>query len=137
MFNYNRLTFIFILLSLILIVTDSSLERQARKSLLSLVNIVVEESNTVGETAPSSFLDTLETSRIGLYNIFDKQEDNIGNRMDLSSGLVTFLLGIVYYLILILKFICNYVITFYPFVILLLYLFLTSPVFKKNEFENF
>ena len=51
MFNYKRLTFIFILISFLLVITDTTAEKQVRKSLLSLANIVVEESTDVGNTA--------------------------------------------------------------------------------------
>lgn len=134
MFNYKRLTFILLLVSFLLIITDSAMERQARRSLLSLANIVVEEGSSVTETAPSSFLDILETGRLGIYSFLDRQDDAIGTKADMSSGYLSVLLTIAYYIILVIKFICGYVITFYPFLILFLYLFLTSRIFKKDEF---
>ena len=134
MFNYKRLTFLLLLLCFILTITDSQLERQARRSLLSLVNIVVEEGSTVSETAPSSFLDSMETGRINLYNFFNKQDDVLGAKVDASKGILSVFFGIAYYAILLVKFLTAYVITFYPFVILMFYLFFTSPFFRKNEF---
>ncbi len=134
MFNYKRLTFILLLVSFLLIITDSAMERQARRSLLSLANIVVEEGSSVTETAPSSFLDILETGRLGIYSFLDRQDDAISTKADMSSGYLSVLLTIAYYIILVIKFICGYVITFYPFLILFLYLFLTSRIFKKDEF---
>lgn len=110
------------------------MERQARRSLLSLANIVVEEGSVVSETAPSSFLDILETGRLGIYSFLDRQDDVIDMKANSSSGTVSILLTIAYYIILAIKFICGYVITFYPFIILFLYLFLTSRIFKKDEF---
>jgi len=134
MFNYKRLTFLLLLLCFILTITDSQLERQARRSLLSLVNIVVEEGSTVSETAPSSFLDSMETGRINLYNFFNKQDDVLGAKVDASKGILSVFFGIAYYVILLVKFLTAYVITFYPFVILMFYLFFTSPFFRKDEF---
>jgi hypothetical protein len=134
MFNYKRLTFILIFLSFLLTITDSTAEKQARKSLLSLVNIIVDESSTVSETAPSSFLDSLETGRLNLYNYLDKQEDFIDAKSKSSKSPLSILFSIVYYIIIFLKFITNYVITFYPFIVFLLFMFFTSRFFKKDEF---
>ena len=134
MFNYKRLAFIFLFTTVLLIITDTQAEHQARRGLLSLVDIAVEESSQVSETAPSSFLDTLETGRINLYNFLNKENTQLGEKVDKSKGVIFVFLSIAYYIILLAKFICNYVITFYPFTILILYLFLTSSIFKKDDF---
>jgi hypothetical protein len=101
---------------------------------LSLVNIIVDESSTVSETAPSSFLDSLETGRINLYNYLDKEEDVINAKSETSKSPLSILFSIVYYIIVFLKFIANYVITFYPFIAFLIFMFFTSRFFKKDEF---
>lgn len=138
MFNYKRLTFVFIFISFLLTVTDSSLEKQARRALLSLVNIVVEEGSDVSSTAPSSFLDNMESGRLGLYNFLDKQGNTVNLKSMEKKGFVSGLLTVVYFLIQFLKFICNYVITFYPVLILIFYMFLTSRLFRRNDYyENY
>lgn len=138
MLNYKRLTFIFIFLSFLLTVTDTQMERQARKSLLSLMNIVVEEGSVVGETAPSSFLDSMEAGRISLYNFLDNQANTMEEKSKNNKGFLVFIFSILSYLFDSLKFICGYVITFYPFILVLLYFFFTSRFFKRdNYYDNY
>lgn len=133
MFDYKRFSFILLLLIVFLIATDTSLEKQARKSSLSFFNIVLDESSTVSETAPSSVLDTLETGRMSAYNYLNKQDDKMDLNSRTTSGVLSIAYLIAYYVILFLKFICNYVITFYPFIIFLLYAFLTSRIFRRED----
>lgn len=137
MLNYKRLTFIFIFTTIFLLATDTQSERQMRRGLLSFFNIVTEESTQVGQTAPSSFLDTLEDMRIGTYNFLSHQGQNINDKLEKSKGILSFGLSIGFYLVLFLKFIANYVITFYPFVVFLLYIFFTSRIFKKDDMNVF
>jgi predicted PurR-regulated permease PerM len=134
MFNYKRLTFIFLLLSMTLVVTDSSLERQARKALLSLGNVVVEEGSEVTGQAPGSILDTFEAGRLNLAKFFDTQADTMNEKAHKSKNFLGILFSILEYLFLGLKYLASYVITFYPFVIYLFYIFFTSRFFKKDEF---
>lgn len=134
MFNYKRLTFVFLFLTIFLLATDTSMEKQIRRSLLSFFDIVVEESGQVSGTAPSSFLDTLEEARIGSYNFLNKQNQALTEKISATSGPITLAFTIANYLILFFKFIANYVITFYPALIFLIYIFLTSRFFKKDEF---
>ncbi len=134
MFNYKRLTFIFLFLSLILLSTDSQIEKQSRKSLLSFFDIVVEEGSQVTDTAPSSFIDTVESSRIGIYNFLGREGTNLSNKAASNKGIVSILLTIASYITLAFKFITSYVITFYPFIIFILYMFFSSRFFKRDEF---
>lgn len=134
MFNYKRLTFIFIFLSIALIVSESDLEKQARKGILSFVNIVVVEGSDVSSTAPSSFLDSMELGRLNLSNYLSEQSKIVDKKSQEKSGFISILFNILYYIIIFLKFITNYVITFYPAIILTLYLFFTSRIFKKNDY---
>lgn len=134
MFNYKRLTFIFLFTTVFLLSTDTQMERQIRKSLLSLFDIVVEEGSQVTDTAPSSFLDTTENTRIGTYNFLAKESATLSQKANTSKGILSFLLNICSYVLLLLKFIANYIITFYPFIIFLFYMFFTSRFFKKDEF---
>ncbi len=134
MFNYKRLTFVFLLISVILTISDTGLERQARKSLLSLVNIVTEEGSQVTETAPSTFLDSLENVRIGGYNFFERQDDLLVLKLQRTNGAASVLWTITDYIVLLFRFLCSYVITFYPFMIFLLYMFFTSRFFRKNDY---
>lgn len=136
MFNYKRLTFIFIFLSFLLTVSDSVVEKQAKKGLLSFVNIVVEEGVEVGENAPSSFLESMEHGRISLYNFLDKQSDFMKNKSVTSKNLLSTIFIILSYLFEFLKFFCGYVITFYPAIITLLYFFFTSRFFKRNDYYD-
>ncbi len=134
MFNYKRLTFIFALLTIFLLATDTSIEKQLRKSLLSLFDIVVEEGSQVSDSAPSSFIDVVEDTRIGTYNFLNSSGNQLTSKTSSSKGVVSLFLNIFAYIVLLLKFIANYVITFYPFIIFLLYFFFTSRFFKKDEF---
>ena len=134
MFNYKRLAFIFIILSFLLIISDSTAEKQARKGLLSLVNIVVEEGSDVSSTAPSSFLDSMESGRIGLYNFLDKQAFVVDVKSREKKGFLSGLFTVLYFIIQFLKFISNYIITFYPVVLILIYSLLTSRLFKRNDY---
>jgi len=136
MFNYKRLTFVFILLSFLLTVSDTAMEKQAKKSLLSFVNIVVEEGSEVGESAPASFLDSMENGRIGLYNFFDRQADTMNDKSKTAKSFLAALFSILYYLFEFFKFLSGYVITFYPVLILLLYLFFTSRFFRRNDYYD-
>ena len=134
MFNYKRLAFIFFLTTFFLLSTETQMESAARRGLLSLFNIVVDESSQVSQTAPSSFLDTLENTRISFYDFLNKETSNLNQKIILSKGFLSVLLSVAYYLVLFLKFIASFVITFYPFVIFLLYMFFSSRFFKKDEF---
>jgi predicted PurR-regulated permease PerM len=136
MFNYKRLTFIFILLSLLLTVSDTAMEKQAKKSLLSFVNIVVEEGSEVGENAPGSFLDSMESGRISLYNFLDRQANTMSDKSKNAKNFFAAIFSILYYLFVFMKFLCGYVITFYPSIIFLLYLFFTSRFFKRNDYYD-
>ncbi len=133
MFNYKRLTFIFILISFLLVITDTTVEKQVRKSLLSLANIVVEESTDVGNTAPASFLDSMETGRVAFANFLDTQGNNAIFKSKEKTGVLSIIFSFLSYLAQFLEFICSYVITFYPMLILLLYFFLTSRLFRRND----
>lgn len=139
MFNYKRLTFVFVFMSVFLLATDTQMEKQLRRNLLSLFDIVVEEGSQVGETAPSSFLDTLESSRIGTYNFLNNQGKTLAIQSESKKGIVSAALSIVYYIVTFLKFLTSYIITFYPAVIFLIYMFLTSRFFRRDEFgyDNF
>ena len=121
-------------LTIFLLATDTQMERQIRRSLLSLFDIVVEESGQVTDTAPSSFLDTLENTRVGIYNFLNHENQTLAAKVNSNKGAISLALSIANYLVLFFKFITNYVITFYPVVIFLLYLFFTSRFFKKDEF---
>lgn len=139
MLDYKRLTFILLFLCIFLIATDTPIERQAQKSLDSFFNIAVTESGQVSDTAPSSFIDTLEGIRIGTYNFLHREKIDLDKKSVETKGFLSFLIVVGIYVIDFLKFIANFVITFYPFVIFLLYMFFTSRIFKKDEFgyDNF
>lgn len=126
-------------MSVFLLATDTQMEKQLRRNLLSLFDIVVEEGSQVGETAPSSFLDTLESSRIGTYNFLNNQGKTLAIQSESKKGIVSAALSIVYYIVTFLKFLTSYIITFYPAVIFLIYMFLTSRFFRRDEFgyDNF
>jgi hypothetical protein len=94
----------------------------------------VEEGSQVGETAPSSFLDSVENARFSINTIISKQAMNVGVKLESSRGLMDVLLTVSYYLLVFLKFLTNYVITFYPTLLLLLYMFFTSRFFKKEDY---
>jgi hypothetical protein len=136
MLNYKRLTFIFLLTSFLLTVSDTAIEKQAKKSLLSFVNIVVEEGSEVGENAPGSFLDSLESGRLSLYNLLSHQSENMSGKARLKTGFISGLFTLLFYLFEFLKFVCGYVITFYPVMIFVLYLFFTSRFFKRNDYYD-
>lgn len=135
MFESKRLAIFFFILTMFLLATDTQAERQIRKSLLSFFDIVVEEGGQVSDTAPTSFLQTVESARVSTYNFLSHSGDFLNDKANSSTGVVSFLMVICTYLIYILKFIANYIITFYPFVIFLLYLFFTANIFKKDEFS--
>lgn len=139
MFNYKRLSFLFFFLTIFLLATDTQTERQVRRSLLSLFNIVVEESGQVSDTAPTTFFQTLENIRVGTYNFLATSSNDLNRKSQSSKGILSILLNLATYIVLFLKFIAGFVITFYPFVIFLLYSFLTSRVFKRDDFgyDNF
>jgi predicted PurR-regulated permease PerM len=134
MFNYKRLTFIFLFISIFLLVTETQLERQSRKRLLSLFNIAVNESAQVTDTAPSSFIDTTENIRTTIRDFLSDQGKDMLRRADQSTDYLGMAFTIASYIILIFKYIASYIITFYPFIIFLFYMFFTSRFFKKDEF---
>ncbi len=134
MFNYKRLTFIFLFTTLFFLSTDTLMERQLRKNLLSLFDIVVEEGSQVSDSAPRSFIDTIEDTRIATYNFLNHSGNQLTEKAAENKGILSLLLNIFAYLILLFKFIANYVITFYPFIIFLLYFFFTSRFFRKDDF---
>ncbi len=139
MLNYKRLTFIFVFLTVLLLASDTQMERQLRKNLLSLFDIVVEEGSQVSDSAPSSFIEAAENTRVSTYNFLNKNSANLDSKADNSKGLISLLLTISAYVLFLLKFIAKYVITFYPFIVLIVYFFLTSRFFKRDEFgyDNF
>jgi hypothetical protein len=55
-------------------------------------------------------------------------------RADQSTDYLGMAFTIASYIILIFKYIASYIITFYPFIIFLFYMFFTSRFFKKDEF---
>lgn len=132
--NYKRLTFIFLFLTILLIATDSVAEKQARISLLSLFNVVVEEGSQVSDSAPTSILETFESARNGIHEFLATSGQSLNQKASENTGALSFALNVSTYIIYFFKFISNYVITFYPFIMFILYLFLTSPIFKKDEF---
>ncbi len=134
MFNYKRLTFILLFLTIFLLATDTLTERQLRKSLLSFFDIVVEEGSQVTDSAPSSFLEIAENTRTSTYNFLNKSAISLDTRADSNKGILSLLLTLSAYILFLFKYIASYVITFYPFVIALAYFFLTSRFFKKDEF---
>lgn len=134
MFNYKRLTFIFLFTTVFLLATDTLVEKQLRKNLLSLFDIVVEEGSQVSDSAPRSFIDTIEDTRIATYNFLNHFGNQLTEKASESKGILSLLLNIFAYFILLLKFIANYVITFYPFLVFILYFFFTSRFFRKDEF---
>ena len=136
MFNYKRLTFIFILLSFLLTVSDTQIEKQAKKSLLSFVNIVVEEGSEVSENAPGSFLDSMESGRASLYNFLDRQGDEMSAKAKGAKSVLSTIFTVLSFLFELLKFVCGYVITFYPAILALLYLFFTSRFFRRNDYYD-
>ena len=50
------------------------------------------------------------------------------------KGIISFLLSVCSYILVLLKFIASYIITFYPFIIFMFYMFLTSRFFKRDDF---
>ena len=139
MFNYKRLTFILLFITVFLLSTDTQAERQMRKSLLSLFDIVVEESSQVSDSAPSSFLETCENTRMAIYSFLQHSGNDLEEKSEKNKGIFSFGLTIAAYIVLMFKFLSAYVITFYPFIILIFYFFFTSPFFKKDDFgyQNF
>jgi hypothetical protein len=136
MFNYKRLTFIFILLSFLLTISDTQMEKQVKKSLLSFVNIVVEEGSEVGENAPGSFLDSLESGRMTLSNFFGKQESFFAGKALSSKGFLAVVYSVLKYLFGLIELLSSYVITFYPAILLLLYAFFTSRLFRRDDYYD-
>jgi hypothetical protein len=136
MFNYKRLTFLLLFITVFLLATDTQAERQLRKSLLSFFDIVVEESTQVSDSAPSSFIETCENARLAIYGFLDQSADQLEARSLKNKGIISMLLTLAAYIVLIFKFIASFVITFYPSVILLLFLFFTSKFFKRDDFGS-
>lgn len=134
MTDYKRLTFIFLFTTILLLSTDSSTEKHIRTNLMSLFNIVAEESSQVTDSAPTNILETFESSRIGIYSFLSTSADTLKQKSEDNQGILSFALNISTYVIYFLKFVSSYIITFYPFIMFVLYLFFTSSFFKKDEF---
>jgi len=134
MFNYKRFTFILLFLTVFLLASDTLAERQLRKSLLSFFDIVVEEGGQVSDSAPSSFLEVAENTRMSTYNFLNTGAQSLDKRADENRGIISLLLTIGAYILFVLQYISKYIITFYPFIILIFYFFFTSRFFKKDDF---
>jgi len=77
----------------------------------------------LGVRRPSSFLDTLENVRISSFNYLNKQDDILTPKPQSAKSPFNIAYDIVYYIILIAKFVCNYVITFLSVFNILIYVF--------------
>lgn len=138
MFNYKRLTFIFIFISIFLLVTETKMEHDIRKKLLSLFDIAVNESSQVSDTAPSSLIDTAENLRVSIKDYLSKEGAYVSEKADRDNSYLGIILEAAAYTILLFKYISSYIITFYPFVIFVMYLFFTSSFFgRKDDFPVF
>lgn len=133
MVDYKRLTFVFLFIALFLLVTETKIEKDTRKKLLSLFDIAVNESSEVGSTAPTSFLDTTENIRVGIKEYLAKEGTNMEKKGEGDNTYMGMLYLTASYIILFFKYISSFVITFYPFAVFLLYLFFTSAFFKKKD----
>jgi hypothetical protein len=133
--NYKQLAFLFFFTTIMLLATDSQIERQSRKSLLSFFDIVVEEGSQVSDSAPSTLLDTVESARITIASFLGESAQALESKANSNKGIMSLLLTICAYITYFLKFISNYIITFYPFVIFIFYIVFSSNFFKRNEFE--
>lgn len=121
-------------LTVFLLASDTLAERQLRKSLLSFFDIVVEEGGQVSDSAPSSFLEVAENTRMSTYNFLNTGAQSLDKRADENRGIISLLLTIGAYILFVLQYISKYIITFYPFIILIFYFFFTSRFFKKDDF---
>ncbi len=132
--NYKKISFLFAIIAIFLLLTDSREERISRNSLLSLVNIKTTEDAKINTKVERSFFEILESGRVSTSKFLTEQSTFIDKNAKGSEGLINYAWKLAYYIIYLLQGAAAYSIIFYPS-IMVLFFFLWTSRFLKDSYS--
>lgn len=132
MLNTRQITFFLFILLGFFILTDSTFEKSLKTRLWSFWGTTVSESSEIGSTAPNSIIDIIESGRVSFVDFVASQNGNVLEKLKTTQGPVSIALYILSIILQLIKFLASFVIIFYPIVVIVLYFFFTSRLFRNK-----